>query len=427
MASGAPPVMMASPLLDRATFDTFSLTPAPLMRDALGRSFTTVDGVRLSYKLRRPQEGSSGPSTCILLLHGIGLGLMCFERLARELHAGALPHATILSIDLFGHGLSESPTESHDQETLASYASKIASALHLCPNLVVGHSTGCCVACAYASLRHAAVRERADADVPSLAQASRAGSSVVSEGAVAFEASSFPIPAVPLDGLVLISPIRTSPEGCGARALRLAAGCCGASCLSALIHGSFSPTALLRSERPTGAATPAVDRTIWEGIERDIRAELDLTHSIGMHKPWARSVGLMRANVHGWGRKGGRTSYIEAALLQLPVLVVSGDLDRTAPHKDAHELHELFAAAARLGSPPSNGRGSATRQHSSHDRPEAQVKLMTVRGAKHLVMMERAGAVASAIAAFVSEVGLGYGGGVAPQRQGASRHADTLL
>jgi magnesium chelatase accessory protein len=84
---------------------------------------------------------------CVLLLHGTGASTHSW----RDLIPLLVPHATVLAVDLAGHGFSDMP---HAGTASAIFTlpgmvralGELLSVMHLAPTLLVGHSAGAAIA-----------------------------------------------------------------------------------------------------------------------------------------------------------------------------------------------------------------------------------------------------------------------------------------
>jgi pimeloyl-ACP methyl ester carboxylesterase len=122
---------------------------------------TTNDGARIHYLDWRAARGGdvSAAGAVFVLLHGLGLTSWSWAPVARRLAAAA----DVVTIDLRGHGLSDSPRDGYDLESLAYDALTVMSAngwgtdVDGPPAVVCGHGLGAMVAVAMAVTRPSSV------------------------------------------------------------------------------------------------------------------------------------------------------------------------------------------------------------------------------------------------------------------------------
>eukprot|EP01052_Picozoa_sp_SAG31_P042905 SAG31_NODE_6969_length_1831_cov_5.879908_1_plen_303_part_00 len=277
-----------------------------------------------------PCLSSSSPTTTIVLLHGNGIGLLSFERLADKLHNGLATAADVLSIDLFGHGGTGSPDCRHSQDELARFVSEVLSQLRIDhPVWIVGHSTGGFVAAAFTRC--------------------------------------FPTKCA---GVVLLAPSGlTLPSPLGAM-LSIARTCaCCASCVGGMMGKALSsPSEALKDEW--------ADETNFPAFVVEVEHELASYDRAA----WKRSMGKICGDFTDYGGASGEQFYAAsaAASKRLPTLIIWGDQDGAAPAADATLLFDIY----------------------QRERSRELCEMVTIPGAKHLVLLEHAETIATTFVAF---------------------------
>jgi pimeloyl-ACP methyl ester carboxylesterase len=116
---------------------------------------TTSDGAHIHYLDWRVARGGDPQSAVFILIHGLGQTSWSWAPVARRL----APVADVVALDLRGHGLSDSPRDGYDLESLAYDALTVMSAngwgtdVDGLPAVVGGHGLGAMVAAAMAVAR----------------------------------------------------------------------------------------------------------------------------------------------------------------------------------------------------------------------------------------------------------------------------------
>ena len=100
--------------------------------------------VQVSFKMQpSQQEGAVAPASsnggsvsnggvCVVLLHGNGLGLLSMQPLAQHLcGSGDRVVGSVISVDLFGHGRSDSPPLPHSQSMMARVVHALLTSLQI--------------------------------------------------------------------------------------------------------------------------------------------------------------------------------------------------------------------------------------------------------------------------------------------------------
>ena len=265
----------------------------------LGReiAIVTVAGTsfQLSFKRRqsrgKPSGSSSSTEDTIVLLHGTGLGLVCFEELAEALSATV----NVISVDLFGHGYSDSPELPHDQDTVARAVRALLQQQQVQACYVCGHSSGAYVAGAYVMLFPGSCR-----------------------------------------GLVLLSPSGITlppPTGCF---MAMARSC---SCFATLFGR------LIASSMRSGAY-----KNMWKGTDDNFNRFKDLVEGdLAVYgRKWVTGMARWVAECRDYGGASGEAFFAtvggKLAETGIRALVLWGQHDDAAPTCDATTFKSILGA-----------------------------------------------------------------------------------
>ncbi|KAH8845312.1 hypothetical protein MCOR27_007636 [Pyricularia oryzae] len=122
---------------------------------------TTPQGTAAFYELAPPTGPSAPPAADgVLLIHGVQTPALGMWPLARALQ-GSFPTRRFCLVDLWGHGLSETPVQAHEPALFHALVDAVLDRLGWPAAHVVGYSFGGALAVGYADSRPARVRSLA--------------------------------------------------------------------------------------------------------------------------------------------------------------------------------------------------------------------------------------------------------------------------